>query len=205
MEEMNSRVRECAFLLLSLLAPAAALGQVIRFESNGLKYQTLTRSGVTIMLAHLPNQVREFSVFQVAVSNGGAAAYNIRPEDFTYLHPDGASSRAWPARAVVAELIEKGGRGDVIGLVRAFEAAVYGNTRLRATNGFEARRQAALAEFGSAKLKAAATASAIVLVHTKLAAGESTDGAVFFQTDRKPLDGRVVVRTNTDSFEFEPE
>jgi hypothetical protein len=201
---MSSRTREYACLLVALLAPAAS-GQVIRFESNGLKYQTLTRSGVTIMLAHLQGQLRDFSVMQAAVSNGSAAPYNIRPEDFSYVHPDGTVSRAFAARSVVSMLVQKGGRGDVIGLVRAFEAAVYGNTRLRATNGFEARRQAALAEFGSAKIKAAATASAIVLVHTKLAPGESTDGAVFFPAEKRLGDGHVVVRTNTDTFEFEPE
>jgi hypothetical protein len=200
---MNSRLRECA-LLLCLLAPAAR-PQVIRFESNGLKYQTLTRSGVTVMFAYLPNHVRDFTVAQVAVSNGGASPYIIRPEDFSYVHADGTAVRAWSARDVVTLLIEKGGRNEVIRLVRAFEMAVYGNTRMRATNGYEARRQAALAEVTSTKLKAAATASAVALVQTKLAPGESTDGAVFFQLDRRPLDGRLVVRTNTDTFEFDPE
>jgi hypothetical protein len=59
---------------------------------------------------------------------------------------------------------------------------------------------------GSTKLKAAATASALAMVQTKLAPGESTDGAVFFSTGGKPLGpGRLVVRTNTDVFEFNPE
>jgi hypothetical protein len=36
-----------------------------------------------------------------------------------------------------------------------------------------------------------------------LAQGESTDGAVFFVTEGKPLGpGHLVVRTNTDLFEF---
>ena len=46
----------------------------------------------------------------------------------------------------------------------------------------------------------------MAMVQTKLAPGESTDGAVFFSTEGKPLGpGRVVVRTNTDVFEFNPE
>ena len=66
-------------------------------------------------------------------------------------------------------------------------------------------RLAALS-MGSTKLKAAATASALAMVQTKLAPGESTDGAVFFPTEGKPLGpGRLVVRTNTDVFEFNPE
>ena len=45
--------------------------------------------------------------------------------------------------------------------------------------------------------------SVIALVQTKLAAGQSTDGAVFFPSDGKPLGaGYLVVRTNTDVFHF---
>ena len=53
------------------------------------------------------------------------------------------------------------------------------------------------------KLRAAAAASALALVQTRLAPGESTDGAVFFANEGKPLaGGRLVVRTNTDTFQF---
>jgi len=39
-----------------------------------------------------------------------------------------------------------------------------------------------------------------------LPGGESTDGAVFFASDGKPLTGgRIVVQTNTDTFEFKDE
>jgi len=34
-----------------------AHAQVIEFESNGLKYQTLTRSGVTVMFAIMPQHL----------------------------------------------------------------------------------------------------------------------------------------------------
>src|SRR5581483_8757905 len=88
---------------------------------------------------------------------------------------------------VVDSLLDKASRGDVIKLVSAYEAAIYGNTRLRTSNGYEARRRDALAEVSSAKLKAAAAASAIALVNTKLAPGESTDGAVFFPNAGKTL------------------
>jgi hypothetical protein len=73
---------------------------------------------------------------------------------------------------------------------------------LNSTNGYEQRRQSVLA-MGSVKLKAAAAASAIAMVQTRLAPGESTDGAVFFPTDGKILGaGHIVVRTNTDVFNF---
>jgi hypothetical protein len=130
----------------------------------------------------------------------------IRPEDFTYIRDTSVTVRAAPALTVVAMLQRKGSGSDVIKLVGSYEAGVYGNLHLRSTtNGFEQRRLAALS-MGSTKLKAAATASAIALVQTKLTPGESTDGAVFFPTEGKPLGpGRVVVRTNTDVFEFNPE
>jgi hypothetical protein len=178
-------------------------GQVIEFESNGLKYQTITKRGVTLMVARLPGHVRELSILQVAVSNGSAGPYIIRPEDFSFLKNDGSELHAWAARDVVQLLREKGGRGDVIKLVSAYETALYGIPHMKVANAYEARRQAALAEVNSTKLKAAAAASAIALVQTKLAPGESTDGAVFFEADGKALGaGRLIVRTNTDVFEF---
>lgn len=191
---------------LVCLGTAAAFGQVIEFEQNGLKYQTLTRRGVTIMYAHLASHVREFSVLQTAISNGSEGPYIVRPEDFTFRRQDGTVIHARPAREVVSLLIEKGTRNDVTKLVSSYETTLYGISRMRSTNGYEQRRQAALTEVSSPKLKAAAAASAIALVQTRLAPGQSTDGAVFFPTEGKPLGpGHVVVSTNTDVFEFKTE
>ncbi len=177
--------------------------QVIEFESNGLKYQTLTRRGVTIMFASLPSHIHEFTILQVAVSNGSNGPYTIRPEDFRYVRADGSGVQGSAAQRVVSELQEKGTRGDVIKLVSNYESALYGMRHMRSTNGYEARRRAALAEVSSTRLKAAAAASAVALVQSKLAPGETTDGAVFFATDGKPLvSGHLVVSTNTDVFEF---
>jgi hypothetical protein len=197
------RVRLCALgALISLLAAA----QVIEFESGGLHYQTLTRRGVTLMFAHMPAHVHDFSIVQVAVSNGSKGPYTIRPEDFRFVRADGTVVRAMPARDVVNMLIEKGSRNDVIRLVTAYESGLYGIQRMLSTNGYEQRRQAALAEVQSTKVKAAAAASAIALVQIKLMAGQSTDGAVFFPHEGKPLSGgRLVVSTNTDNFEFKAE
>jgi hypothetical protein len=196
---MNRLLGAC---LVALAGVAPAWGQVIEFESNGLKYQTLTKSGVTVMFARLPAHLREYAIIQVAVSNGSEGPYVIRPEDFTFQRSDGSILRAVPAKEVVAMLYQKGSGSDVVKLVTTYEASVYGNSRMRSTNGYEQRRQAALA-MNSTKVRAAATASAIALVQTKLPPGESTDGAVFFPTDGKPLPpGHLVVRTNTDVFTF---
>jgi hypothetical protein len=194
--------RSLGVLLMACALGQVCTGQVIEFESNGLKYQTLTRSGVTVMFAVMPQRLHEFAIIQVAVSNGSRGPYIIRPEDFTYVRADGVVLRATSAGNVIQMLGQKGSASDVVKLVSSYESAIYGNSRLKSTNGYEQRRQAAIA-MGSTKLKAAATASALAMVQTKLAAGESTDGAVFFATEGKPLGpGHLVVRTNTDIFDF---
>ena len=57
----------------------------------------------------------------------------------------------------------------MIKLVTTYERGVYGNEHMQTTNGYESRRQSALAEGVSARLKAGAAASALALVATKLA------------------------------------
>ena len=199
----NEIVTRRAFLIL---AGTPVWAQVIEFESGGLKYQTLSKNSVTVMFAHLPSHVLDYSILQVAVSNGAKTPYTVRPEDFTFERSSGVQINAAPARSVVSALIDKGGRGDVVKLVSTYESALYGITRLRPTNGYEQRRQQFLAEVASTKIKAAAAASAIALVQTKLAVGQSTDGAVFFPTEGKPLGaGRLVMRNAGGEFLFDLE
>src|SRR5579859_7265741 len=105
----------CAIALPLLYRPAPA--QVIEFESNGLKYQTLTRSGVTIMFAHMSQHLHSYAILQVAVSNGSAGPYMIRPEDFSFVRSDGTTIRATSAKTVVEMLFQKGSGNDVVKLV----------------------------------------------------------------------------------------
>ena len=189
-------------LLAALLVSAKADAQVIEFESGGLKYQALTKDGLTIMIAPLAAQVRDYTVVQVAIQNGGTTPYTIRPEDFIYRPEDGIEMPALPARTVVYSLIDRASKSDVIKLITAYEASIYGNNRYKATNGFEYRRQSALAEFTSTKVRAAAAASAIALVQSKIAPGQSTDGAVFYTLAGKPLHGTLRVRVGSFFFEF---
>jgi hypothetical protein len=194
--------------LLGVSAFALALwvghgyAQVIEFETNGLKYQTLTKSGVTIMFATLPQRLHDYAILQVAISNGSKSPYVIRPEDFTYVRLDGSVLRASAARLVVEMMENKASGSDVIKLITSYENSIAGNQHLKSTNGYEQRRQSVLA-MGSLKLKAAAAASALVLVPAKLMPGESTDGAVFFPTEGKLLGfGHLLVRTSNDIFNF---
>ncbi len=192
--------------LLAALAWCACpvFGQAIEFESNGLRYQTLTRSGVTVMFAPLPANLKEYAVLQVAISNGSPSARTVKPDDFRFERADGTVLPATPARNVVQQFLQRGGRNDVIKLVGTYELGLYGLSRFQSTNGYEQRRQAALAEVNSSKIKAAAAASAIVLVSTRLMAGESTDGALFFQTQGRPLGaGKLTAIIGAERYEFE--
>jgi len=182
-----------------------AAAQVIEVHSNGLKYQTLTRSAVTVMFTHLPGALHQYAIIQVAVSNGSPGPYVIRPEDFTFQRSDGRAVRAASTRTVVDTLFQKGNGSDLEKLVTAYEAGIYGNPQLKSTYGYESRRQAAFAS-GGAKIKSGVLAAVLALGQTKLLPGESTDGAVFFPSDGKPMgSGRLTIHTNTDVFEFNAE
>ncbi|MFN7919952.1 MAG: hypothetical protein U0Q16_07640 [Bryobacteraceae bacterium] len=189
----------CALGVLSVLA-----GQVIEFESGGLRYQTLTKNGVTVMFAPLPHPVRGYSILQIAISNGSGRPWNFKPADFKYLRQDGAELPAVAAKDVVQEFMHHGGREDVIKLVTAYEGSLYGLPKIQSTNGYEVRRQSVMADATNTRLKAAAAASAIVLVPVRLKAGESTDGAVFFSTGGKPLGpGKLIVEGAGSVFTFQ--
>ena len=160
------------------------------------------------MFAQLPTHVRGYAILQVSISNGSPVSWTVRPEDFRFERDDGFAIRALPAKTLVSSLMAKASRSDVSKLVVAYETALYGNAQMHSTNGYEARRQDALAEFGSNKMKAAAAASAIALVTTKLQPGQSTDGAVFYPNNSKPLgSGKLIADIAGEQFVFpvEPE
>jgi hypothetical protein len=189
--------------LAAVVCAAAAQGQIIEFESSGLRYKALTHGGVTIMFASLPLHIRDYAVLQIAVSNGSTISWSIKPEDFRFERADGTAIQALPARTVVDTMREKATHGDVIKLVSAYEAALYGNTQIHSNNGYESRRQNMLAMGGSNKINAAAAASAIALVATKLVPGQSTDGAIFYQNQGRPLGaGRLTVTAAAETFTF---
>jgi hypothetical protein len=192
------------FLLAATLAACFSLSaQIIPFESNGLQYKTLTKGGVTVMFAYLPAHLKEYSIMQVSLANGSPISWTVKPDDFTYRQQDGTMWQAATALSVVENLLAKAGRHDVIKLVTTYERGVYGNEHMQTTNGYESRRQSALAEGVSSRLKAGAAASALALVPTKLASGESTDGAIFFPSNGRPLGpGTLVVHTGGETFEF---
>src|SRR6185312_2542842 len=171
-------LRRFMVVLLTLLAAAGLSAQVIEYEANGLKYQTLSRKGLTIIVTHMPNHVAGFGLVQVSISNGSDFYWTVQPQDFAYVKQD-VPLAAISAGQVVDVLLDKGSHADVVKLVTSYENSLYGIPHMKSNSGYEQRRQNAMSLGINAKLKAAATASAIALAQTRLAPGQSTDGSIF--------------------------
>jgi hypothetical protein len=178
------------------------------FQSHGLEYDSITKNGITLMFAQLPSRLKEFSIAQVTITNGSLVSWTVRPLDFTFVKDDGTVLQAVPADYVVAELLQNGNRDDVIKLQLLYENSIYGLANFRSTNGYEKRREAAMAQFVNRGFKAAAEASALALVPVRLKPGDSTDGAIFFLNRAKGKvknlgAGRLVAHTCGETFMFE--
>lgn len=177
-------------------------GQTLDFESGGLKYQALTKGGVTVMVAPLPTRVLGYSIIQVAVSNGSAEPTVVQPDKFQFLHPPAATIKALSAKAVVNDVMKRAGHDDVGRLISVYESALYGNSQLQLKFGYEARRKDAMA-FGNTRKSAGAAAAAVVLGSRELLPGATVDGAVFLPTSNRPLGaGKLVFDTEDQHFEF---
>jgi hypothetical protein len=176
------------------------------FESHGLEYDAITRNGITVMFAQLPSRLKEFNIIQITVTNGSPLSWTVRASDFNFVKSDGAVSESVSPDYVVETLLAHADRDDVIKLELLYETSISGLANFRSTNGFEKRREAAMAQFVNRGFKAAAQASAIAFVETRLKSGDSTDGAVFFHNrnkDRTLGAGRLVAHTCGETFIFE--
>jgi hypothetical protein len=193
---------------IGALSGQFARAQVIEYEANGMKYQTATRKGLTVIVAHLSNHVAGFGLLQVSIANGSQIYWTVKPEFFQYVRPEGMANTAISADEVVDLLLDKASHADVVKLVSSYESALYAIPHMRATNGYEQRRQNAMSYGMPTRLKAAATASAIALGQTRLQPGQSTDGAVFIPLshDVKAFTGgRIVFHCEGQTFEFNPD
>jgi hypothetical protein len=203
---MRSSFPRAAVLVVCAAVGLPVLSQVIEFENKGLKYQSLTRQSVTIMCAHLPVQLKEYSLVQIALANGSDMYVTLKPEDFTFVRSDGRVIPAAHADAVVTEIMERGDHADLVKLVNTYEKAIYGIPNMKLDNGYQRRRDAALGFGVNQKFKAAAAASAIALVEERIAPGKSTDGAVFFPLEGHGVPvGKVMVQNSSQTFEFNTE
>ena len=205
--KLHRQLRHSFAVIATVLFSGSAPAQVIEYESNGMKYQTATRKGLTVIVTHLPNHVAGFGLLQVSISNGSQIYWNVKPESFSYVRGD-VVMNALPADQVVDLLLERSSHADVVKLVTSYENSLYNIPHMRSTNGYEQRRQNAMGYGMPTKFKAAATASAIALGTTRLAAGQSTDGAVFIPLTRENkvlTGGHIVFHCDGETFEFNPD
>jgi hypothetical protein len=150
--------------------------------------------------------MKNYSVLQVTVTNGTLLSWTVKAEDFKFTRQDGTVVSPSTADDVVQSFLDKASRNDVIKLQLIYESSIYALSNFRSTNGYEKRRESAMAQFINVKFKAAAEASAITLVPTKLKPGDSTDGAVFFPNRNKDGTlgpGRLNVHTCGESFDLD--
>ena len=96
-----------------------------------------------------------------------------------------------PARVVVALLMQKGGRGDVIKLVSAYETALYGIPHMRTNNGYEQRRRGGFGGADFDQIEGSRGGFGDRAGADQAGPGESTDGAVFFGGEGKGLRSRA--------------
>ena len=186
--------------------PANTSGGPVDFESRGMHYEALTRDGITVMFASLPPRVKDYNIVQVTVTNGSPVSWTVKPSDFSFVRQDGTEFTSVSADDVVGSLLQRASRNDVIKLQVLYEDSIYALSNYRATNGYEQRREAAMAQFVNKSFAAAAAASAITLIPVKLRPGDSTDGAVFFEnrSREKTLGiGRLIARTCGEIFSFQ--
>jgi len=199
-------IRIAALIPAALLA-MTAFAQVIEYQADGQRYQTLSHNGLTVIITHLPTQIAGYGLFQVSIANGSQIHWTVKPEEFEYVRgPE--TIHAIGADQVVNVMLQHASNNDVIKLITSYERSLYAIPNMRSNNGYEQRRESALAFGGSAKLKAAAAASAITLAQVRLAPGESTDGAVFLRLpkDLKTLvGGHVVMKSEGETFDFNPD
>ncbi len=194
------RLTGCA--ILGICTALLAQPQILEFESGGLKYQALTKGGMTVMVAPLPTRILGYSIVQVAVTNGSGETRVVLPEKFRFQPAAGKAIQALSANAVVKDVLDRAGRNDVGRLIGVYEAALFGNTNLELRFGYEARRKDAMA-IGGGSMKAAAAAAAVILGSSKLEPGQANDGAVFLPTSNKPLGaGMLVLEAGDERYEF---
>ncbi len=186
--------------------PVNSSGGPVDFESRGMHYEALTQNKITVMFAALPPRVKDYNIVQITVTNGSPVSWTVKPGDFSFVRQDGTTLNTVSADDVVASLLERASRNDVIKLQVLYEDSIYSLSNYRATNGYEQRREAAMAQFVNKSFAAAAAASAITMVPVKLKPGDSTDGAVFFENRSKEKTfgiGRLIAHTCGEVFSFQ--
>jgi hypothetical protein len=161
----------------------------IEMPYHGLAYSMLAKAGVTVMVAQLNRNILEYSTVQVWVSNGSKKAVRIAPQFFE-LRQEGAASlpggmiNGTDEDRIMNDIQERAKAKDLGELVEAYETTLFGFGNQKSVGFYQQRKHAVLSNMGGGgKLRALATASAIILPDRLVKPGETIDGTVFFRTD----------------------
>jgi hypothetical protein len=161
----------------------------IEMPYHGLSYSMLAKSGVTVMVAQLNRSILEYATVQVWISNGSKRTVRIAPQFFELRQePAGAASgpmiNGTDEDRVLNDIQEHAKAKDLGELVNAYETTLFGFGNEKSVGFYQQRKHAVLSNMGGGgKLRALATASAIILPDRMLKPGETLDGTVFFRTD----------------------
>src|SRR5690242_917768 len=137
---ISSRALRLFVLAAALCAVALVPAQVIEYEVNGLKYQTLSRGGLTVIMTRMSEHVAGFGLVQVSISNGSDHYWTVAPTDFSYVRAE-ISSKGISAGEAVDVMLDKGSHADVVKLVTTYENNLYAVPHMKSTNGYEKRRE----------------------------------------------------------------
>jgi hypothetical protein len=89
---LSHRFRWLMGALLALPLAGILCAQVIEYEANGHKYQTLTRKGLTVIVSHMPDHVAGFGLIQVSIDNGSDFYWTVQPDESHFSRPGGRSA-----------------------------------------------------------------------------------------------------------------
>jgi len=192
------------FLGICLCLSSITFAQTVTGSVTG---NVSDNSGLMIAGATVTVMNVDTGITDTTITNGSGIYWTVRPEQFSYVR-DGVPLTALSANDVVNLLLAHGSHADVVKLVTSYESTLYGIPHMRSTNGYELRRQNAAGSGMPQKLEAAAIASAIAFAQTRIAPGQSTDGALFIPLNHeiKTLaGGKLVAKVEGQTFEFNPD
>lgn len=192
-------VRKLVLYAMVVAAAAALAGQdpperqqpSIEVPYKGLTYSMMSRGGITVMVAPLNRTILEYQTVQVWISNGSKSYVRVAPQSFEVRQQGLAMLPGTSDDAVIEEIQQRAKPKDLQELVQTYEATLFGFANERSVGYYQQRKQAARTSMGGGgKLRATATASAIILPSRLMKPGEILDGTVFFRVD--PRAGRII-------------
>jgi hypothetical protein len=177
----------------------------VEMPYHGLSYSMLAKQGVTVMVAPLNRTILEYSTIQVWISNGSQKTVHVAPQFFEVRQDAGTPMLNGSLEDQVLDEIHDRANSKALGeLVHAYETMLFGFANQKTVGFYEARKNAVASNMGGGgKMRALATASAIILPDQALKPGDVIDGTVFFKLDpHNPRIGSIGAHLAGATFDF---